>query len=164
MRREQGHHPPGGPGRDRQDRERQQHNPELSSDDKQKILAGDAATIDEVAERFAKGLKNLNRTQMRNFYTPFTRIRASRETAERKKAVIQHRARLAYLVAREPRAKPIWELFEGLLKSVGQEQSANQDKQSNQIDALCDLAEALIAYHYRESKSGGGDREQRLEE
>jgi CRISPR type III-A-associated protein Csm2 len=130
-------------------------NGQLSEEEKQKILAGDAATIDQVAERFAKKLKDLNRTQMRNFYTPFTRIRANRKEQERKNAIIQHRARTAYLVAREKKAEPIWDLFGDLLNSAKDDDL--------QIDALCDLAEALIAYHRRES-SERGEREQPSEE
>src|SRR5579875_910192 len=126
---------------------RTQAGPTLTEEEVQKILRGDPVTIDEVAEQFAQSLRDLNRSQMRNFYNPFTRIRAMRSQEERKKALIRHRARIAYLVARQGegsanRAKPIWDLFGDLIKK------ATDD---SQIDALCDLAEALIAYHRRES-------------
>jgi len=141
-------------GRHNRPESQARQNRQLSEEEKEKILAGDAATIDEVAECFAKELKRLNRTQMRNFYTPFTRIRATPDEQERRKAIIQHRARTAYLAAREKEAKPIWDLFEGLLRKADS---------NTKIDALCDLAEALIAYHRRES-SEPGEREQRSEE
>ncbi|GEM_PF-2131002 len=139
---------------------RTQAGPTLTEEEVQKILRGDPVTIDEVAEQFAQSLRDLNRSQMRNFYNPFTRIRAMRSQEERKKALIQHRARIAYLVARQGegsanRAKPIWDLFGDLIKK------ATDD---SQIDALCDLAEALIAYHRRESSDRGMQDRQREEE
>jgi len=105
------------------------------------VLSGDAARIDEVADRLAKRLveRKLNRTQIRNFYGPIAIVRAEDDPEKRKKALRMHRSRLAYLVARaERRADDLWDLFSELLKRAEGE---------TQIDAVCDLAEAVVAYH-----------------
>jgi CRISPR type III-A-associated protein Csm2 len=104
------------------------------------VLSGDATRIDEVAERLAMRLvRGLNRSQIRNFYGPIAIVRAKNDPEERKKALRMHRSRLAYLVARAGgSAEELWKVFGELLKRA---------EGSSQIDAVCDLAEAVVAYH-----------------
>lgn len=117
------------------------------------ILNGDATKIDEIAERLASKLVGgINRTQVRNFYGPIAILRTKSDPEDRKKALRMHRSRLAYLVARaRGSADELWELFGDLLKS------AEGDKQ---IDAVCDLAEAVVAYHRYFDEQKGGSREE----
>jgi CRISPR type III-A-associated protein Csm2 len=112
---------------------------ERNGQDVAAVLSGDATRIDEVAERLAKRLvRGLNRSQIRNFYGPIAIIRAKNDSEERKKALRMHRSRLAYLVARAGgSAEELWGIFGELLKRA----------EGPQIDAVCDLAEAVVAYH-----------------
>jgi CRISPR type III-A-associated protein Csm2 len=103
------------------------------------VLSGDPAGIDELAEGLAMRLvkRKLNSSQIRNFYGPIANLRTKKDEW-RKKAFRMHRSRLAYLVARaDGRADELWEVFGELLKRA----------EGPQIDAVCDLAEAVVAYH-----------------
>ena len=109
------------------------------------VLSGDVTRIDEVAERLAKRLvRGLNRSQIRNFYGPIAIVRTKNDLEERKKALRMHRSRLAYLVARAGgSAEELWSVFGELLKRAD----------GPQIDFVCDLAEAVVAYHrYHDEK------------
>ncbi|MBV8360099.1 MAG: type III-A CRISPR-associated protein Csm2 [Deltaproteobacteria bacterium] len=120
------------------------------------VLSGDATRIDEIAERLGKRLaeRKLNRTQIRNFYGPITIVRAEDNPDKRKKALRMHRSRLAYLVARADRgaADDLWDLFGELLKRA---------EGKTQIDAVCDLAEAVVAYHRYHDKRRETDEQSR---
>ena len=118
------------------------------------VLSGDATKIDEIAERLANRLvPRINRTQVRNFYGPIAIVRTRTDPEERKKALRMHRSRLAYLVARAGgSADELWNLFGKLLRTA----------EGPQIDAVCDLAEAVVAYHrYFDEKRGRGREESR---
>ncbi len=127
--------PTGPPDRSRP----QQENPRDKEKDVAAVLSGDATKIDEVAERLAMRLvRGLNRSQIRNFYGPIAIVRTKNDAEERKKALRMHRSRLAYLVARAGgSAEELWSVFGELLKRA----------EGTQIDAVCDLAEAVVAYH-----------------
>jgi CRISPR type III-A-associated protein Csm2 len=103
------------------------------------VLSGDATKIDEIADRLASRLAGgINRTQIRNFYGPIAMLRTKSDPEERKRALRMHRSRLAYLVARAGgSANELWDLFGDLLKTA----------EGKQIEAVCDLAEAVVAYH-----------------
>jgi len=126
--------PTGPPDRSRP----QQENPR-DKEDVAAVLSGDATKIDEVAERLAMRLvRGLNRSQIRNFYGPIAIVRTKNDAEERKKALRMHRSRLAYLVAHAGgSAEELWSVFGELLKRA----------EGTQIDAVCDLAEAVVAYH-----------------
>jgi CRISPR type III-A-associated protein Csm2 len=115
-----------------------QENPR-DKEDVAAVLSGDATRIDEVAERLAMRLvQGLNRSQIRNFYGPIAIVRTKNDPEERKKALRMHRSRLAYLVARAGgSAGELWSVFGELLKRA----------EGPQIDNVCDLAEAVVAYH-----------------
>jgi CRISPR type III-A-associated protein Csm2 len=127
-------------GRDGQESQR-------DAEDIAAVLSGDATRIDEVAERLAERLvqRKLNSTQIRNFYGPISVVRTMDNPEDRKKAFRMHRSRVAYLVARaDGRADKLWDLFGQLLKTA----------EGRRIDAVCDLAEAVVAYHrYHEKRS-----------
>jgi CRISPR type III-A-associated protein Csm2 len=129
--------------------ERPRHQQDIAA-----VLSGDPAKIDELADRLAARLAGaINRAQLRNFYGPIAILRAKSDPEEQRRALRMHRSRLAYLVARAgPGANELWEIFGELLKNA---------EGSKQISAVCDLAEALVAYHryYEEQKSRG--REER---
>jgi CRISPR type III-A-associated protein Csm2 len=131
----------GPPDRSRPQQESVRDRPESPRDreDIAAVLNGDATRIDEVAERLAMRLvRGLNRSQIRNFYGPIAIIRTKDDPEERKKALRMHRSRLAYLVARAGgSAEDLWGIFGELLKRA----------EGAQIDAVCDLAEAVVAYH-----------------
>ncbi|MGO9056345.1 MAG: type III-A CRISPR-associated protein Csm2 [Candidatus Binataceae bacterium] len=119
------------------------------------VLSGDATKIDEIAERLAARLKGgINRSQIRNFYGPIAILRTKSDPEEQKRALRMHRSRLAYLVARAGgSANELWDLFGDLLKTA---------ETRKQIDAVCDLAEAVVAYHrYYDQQTGTGTREER---
>lgn len=118
------------------------------------VLSGDAAKIDAIAERLATRLKGgINRNQIRNFYGPIAILRAKSDPEEQKRALRMHRSRLAYLVARAGgSANELWELFGDLLKTA---------EGKRQIDAVCDLAEAVVAYHRYYDQGAEGTREER---
>ncbi len=112
------------------------------------VLSGDAGKIDEIADRLAARIVGgINRTQIRNFYGPIAMLRVKSDAEERKRALRMHRSRLAYLVARAGgSANELWELFGDLLKTA----------EGKQIEAVCDLAEAVVAYHrYYDARRGG---------
>ena len=141
MRSDHGQRPTGPPDRPRPQRESTRDRQESPRDreDVAAVLSGDATRIDEVAERLAMRLvRGLNRSQIRNFYGPIAIIRTKNDPEERKKALRVHRSRLAYLVARAGgSAEDLWSIFGELLKRA----------EGPQIDAVCDLAEAVVAYH-----------------
>ena len=119
------------------------------------VLSGDAGKIDAIAERLASRLKGgINRSQIRNFYGPIAILRTKSDPEEQKRALRMHRSRLAYLVARAGgSANELWELFGDLLKTA---------ESKKQIDAVCDLAEAVVAYHrFFDQQPGTGTREER---
>jgi CRISPR type III-A-associated protein Csm2 len=118
------------------------------------VLSGDAGKIDAIAERLASRLKGgINRNQIRNFYGPIAILRTKSDPEEQKRALRMHRSRLAYLVARAGgSANELWELFGDLLKTA---------ETKIQIDAVCDLAEAVVAYHRFFDQPTAGTREER---
>ena len=134
---------PGGPpdrSRPQQESTRDRQESPRDREDVEAVLSGDATRIDEVAEGLAKRLvgRRLNSSQLRNFYGPIAIVRAKNDPEERKKALRMHRSRLAYLVARAGgSAEQLWNIFGELLKRA----------EGPQIDAVCDLAEAVVAYH-----------------
>jgi CRISPR type III-A-associated protein Csm2 len=103
------------------------------------VLGGDAAAIDELGEDLGRRLRELPPTQLRNFYGPIAKLRSQSGADERKKRARAHRWRVAYLVARADRkADPLWPVFGELLKRA---------ETQEHIDSICDLAEAVVAYH-----------------
>jgi CRISPR type III-A-associated protein Csm2 len=118
------------------------------------VLSGDATKIDEIADHVAARIVGgINKTQIRNFYGPIAIIRTKSDPEEQKRALRMHRSRLAYLVARAGgSANELWELFSDLLKTA----------EGKQIEAVCDLAEAVVAYHrYYDARRGGSREEAR---
>ena len=102
----------------------------------------------ELPSRLASRLVGgINRTQLRNFYGPIASLRVKSDPEEQKRALRMHRSRLAYLVARAGgSANELWDLFGNLLKT----------SEGKQIEAVCDLAEAVVAYHrYYDARRGG---------
>lgn len=113
------------------------------------MLSGDAGKIDAIAERLGEHLaKGMTPSQIRNFYGPIAILRTKPDPEEQKRALRMHRSRLAYLVARaRGSANELWDIFADLLKTA---------ESKKQIDAVCDLAEAVVAYHrYYDKKAGG---------
>lgn len=91
---------------------------------------------DELGEILAKG--DLKANQIRNFYGPIAKVRSQHDPVERERALRIHRSRVAYLVARaQGKAKDLWDVFGTLLR----------DAKGDQIDGVCALAEATVAYH-----------------
>jgi CRISPR type III-A-associated protein Csm2 len=105
------------------------------------VLSGDATKIDEIAERIGQSLANrrLSPSQIRNFYGPLIRVRAMQAGDKQRTASLRmHRSRLAYLVKRaDGKADELWDVFGELLKTAD----------GDQIDSVCNFAEAVVAYH-----------------
>lgn len=118
---------------------------------KNDVLSRDPAKIDSRAEELAQSMVNasLTTSQVRNFYGAIARIRAGEDLQKQRRELAMHRARLAYLTARaEGKAASLWDVFGPLLKELASGGDAAQ------VGALCDFAEAVVAYHkYHESKN-----------
>jgi len=118
------------------------------------VLSGDATRIDEIAEQLGEKLATarLSSFQIRNFYGPIAIVRTKSDPEDRKRALRMHRSRLAYLVARaRGGANELWNLFGDLLKTA----------EGAQIESVCDLAEAVVAYHrYYDERRGSSRREE----
>lgn len=125
---------------------------------KSDVLSRDPAKIDTRAEELAQSMvsASLTPSQVRNFYGAIARIRAEEDPDKQRRELAMHRSRLAYLTARaEGNANSLWEVFGPLLKEL----AGGGDPA--QVSALCDFAEAVVAYHkYHEWKNkrqkGGG--------
>ena len=111
--------------------------------DLEAILTGDYDRIDARAEKLAAEIRSLNRTQLRNFYGPLVKVRVELDAERQRNALRMLRPRLAYMVARDRNAEGLWKWFAELLKRASR---------PNQIGSVCDFAEAVIAYHRRESR------------
>lgn len=120
---------------------------------KRDVLGRDAAKIDTRAEELAQSMVNagLTPSQVRNFYGAIVRMRAEEDVERQRRELAMHRSRLAYLTARaQGRANSLWEVFGPLLKDLAASGTPAQ------VSALCDFAEAVVAYHkYYESKNEG---------
>jgi CRISPR type III-A-associated protein Csm2 len=142
-------------GQPRPDRGQPPHERPRYQQDIADVLSGDATKIDAIAERLAARIRGgINRTQIRNFYGPIAILRIKSDPEEQKRALRMHRSRLAYLVARAGgSANELWDLFGDLLRTA---------EGRKQIDAVCDLAEAVVAYHrYYDQPSRTGREEGR---
>lgn len=125
--------------------------PALAAEEVQAILNQDAQQLDATASKIAEQCKELPRTQMRNFYGPIVRLRnelAGEPTADlsRRHArdLTMHRARLVYMAARNVAARPLQKSFAELVGEAIRDNRAEKEK----VRAICDFAEAVVAYHY----------------
>ena len=120
---------------------------------KSDVLSRDPAKIDARAEELAQSMvsASLTTSQVRNFYGAIARIRAEENVEKQRREMAMHRSRLAYLTARaDHAADSLWDVFGTLLKEL----VVNGDPPK--ISALCDFAEAVVAYHkYFEWKNKG---------
>ena len=118
------------------------------------VLSADPAKIDTRAEELAESIvrAGLATSQVRNFYGAIAKLRAESELSKQLRQLAMHRSRLAYLTARaDGKANALWDVFGPLLKDA---------KDEKQVSALCDFAEAVVAYHkyyeWQKKKSGRG--------
>ena len=124
---------------------------ELTSEELQAILNQNAQEMDAAAHKIGEQCKGLPRTQMRNFYGPIVRLR--NELASQPKAdlsrrhardLMMHRARLVYMAARNQAAGPLQKSFAQLVGGAISNNRVDKEK----VEAICDFAEAVVAYHY----------------
>jgi CRISPR type III-A-associated protein Csm2 len=117
------------------------------------ILNHSAEDIDSTGQQIARECRGLPRTQMRNFYGPIVRLRSdlasnpSREPRpEYANALMMHRARLVYMAARPDgrHAEALARWFAELVITAVR----NNRVEAGKVEAICDLAEAIVAYHY----------------
>jgi CRISPR type III-A-associated protein Csm2 len=146
---DRGRHPPR-ESRAQSSEDRSRHQQDVAA-----VLSGDASKIDEIADQLGQKLvaAGLNTSQIRNFYGPIAIVRAKSDPEQRKRALRMHRSRLAYLVARARGggANELWNLFGDLLKRA----------EGKEIEPVCDLAEAVVAYHrYYLERRGSSSREE----
>ncbi len=117
------------------------------------VLSADPAKIDTRAEELAESIvrAGLATSQVRNFYGAIAKLRAEGELSKQLRQLAMHRSRLAYLTARaDGKANALWDVFGPLLKDA---------KDDEQVNALCDFAEAVVAYHkYYEWQKKKSDR------
>lgn len=119
---------------------------ELEKQDLEAVLRGDYEKIDARAEQIARSIRDLAPSQIRNFYGPIVKARSESDPKRKRDALLMHRPRLAYLVARaDGKADELWKWFGELLRRAND---------AAQIRSVCDFAEAIVAYHKRESKAG----------
>jgi CRISPR type III-A-associated protein Csm2 len=119
----------------------------------EKILQNSAQDIDESARKIAEECQGLSRTQMRNFFGPIVRLRSelakpSPDRARHARDLFMHSARVTYMAARDGKAWPLESCFTPLIRAAVKNNSVPDDT----LRAICDFAEALVAYHYRLSK------------
>ncbi len=113
-----------------------------------RILERDAVEIDRTAHKIATACAGLVRTQMRNFYGPIVRLRAELghhfDPKSFSNALMMHRARVHYLAARERggNADSLRDWFSKIIDDAVKQLTAEK------VEAICDLAEAVVAYHY----------------
>ncbi|HLH50970.1 MAG TPA: type III-A CRISPR-associated protein Csm2 [Roseiarcus sp.] len=130
--------------------------PVLTSEEVQAILSGDANKLNDAAQKIANGCGNLPPTQMRNFYGPIVRLRnelASEPNADlsirHAHDLMMHRVRLVYMAARNNAARPLQKSFAELVAAAI---SNNRRVEKEKVQAICDFAEAVVAYHYSQTK------------
>jgi CRISPR type III-A-associated protein Csm2 len=119
----------------------------------EKILQNSAQDIDESARKIAEECKDLSNTQMRNFFGPIVRLRSdlakpSPDRTRHARDLFMHCARVTYMAARDGKARPLERCFTPLVRAAVKNNSVQDDA----LRAICDFAEALVAYHYRPSK------------
>lgn len=115
--------------------------------DAEKILSGDYAAINAIAERLAKQLENVRRAQIRKVYSEI--LQYDQKDADRRRLVLV-KARLVYAAARQKRDyAPLRETFSALLDRAAEDDVAFQYTK--------DFAEALVAYHTLYAKEDRGD-------
>lgn len=125
---------------------------------KNDVIGGDPSKIDTGAEQVAQAIvqKDLKTNQIRNFYGSIAKLQSDGDFAKQRRQLALLRARLAYLTARaKGAANDLWAVFDPLLKEA---------KSPEHVAAVCDFAEAIVAYHkyyeWQKSKKGGPhDRE-----
>jgi len=130
--------------------------PPISADEIQKILQRGAEEIDRNARDVAQRCADLSPTQIRNFYGPIVRLRSDvariqtpQVRAEHARALYMHSARLAYMAARDSRATSLHKCFEQMVRAAVK----NNQADNGVVAAICDFAEALVAYHTQSSKN-----------
>ena len=108
---------------------------------KSDVLAADSAKIDAGAQQLAEAIQRagLLTNQIRNFYGSIAKLQAESDPLRQRRHLAMLRSRLAYLTARaDGKADDLWKVFDPLLKEAKTEQ---------QVNAICDFAEAIVAYH-----------------
>lgn len=125
---------------------RSQDMDEREKQDLEAVLRGDYEKIDTRAEIIGGLIRELTSSQVRNFYGPIVKARSESDLKRKRDALLMHRPRLAYLVARaDGKADELWKWFRELLRRAND---------AGQIRSVCDFAEAIVAYHKRASKPG----------
>jgi CRISPR type III-A-associated protein Csm2 len=135
-----------------------------------RILARDAVEIDRAGQDIARRCADLPPTQIRNFYGPFVELRAELKTPQASQqggdqqpappgyanALLMHRARIHYMAARDSHhhADLIRDWFSALIDAATKAGGALTVKS---VEAICDLAEAVVAYHYAERSDRNRD-------
>jgi CRISPR type III-A-associated protein Csm2 len=129
--------------------------PSISPEEIQKILEHHPEDLDKSARNIAQQCQGLERTQIRNFYGPVVRLRSdlagvASEPLQLRHArdLFMHSARLAYMAARNGKAKPLENCFTQLVRAAVK----NNRIEDAKLRAICDFAEAVVAYHYSLSK------------
>lgn len=134
-----------------------------------RILARDAVQIDSAAQEIASGCRQLAPTQIRNFYGSFVKLRAELKAPQASpqgggdeqpappgyaNALLMHRARIHYMAARDGRAHIIRDWFSAIIDAATR---AGRALTVKNVEAICDLAEAVVAYHYAERSEHNRD-------
>lgn len=133
--------------------QRQLQQPPAVSIPLEKILQNSAQDIDESARKIAEECRELPRSQMRNFFGPIVRLRSdlakpSPDRARYARDLFMHSARVVYMAARDGKARPLENCFTPLVRAAVR----NNTVQDDALRAICDFAEALVAYHYSVSR------------
>jgi CRISPR type III-A-associated protein Csm2 len=149
--------------RDKQSASRRDRDPVFSSEEVKAILDREPASLDDAARKIAERCKDLPRAQMRNFYGPIVRLRnelasgrskdlgsgASKDLAVRHaRELMMHKVRLVYMKARNNDAEALQQSFADLIEKAISNNRAERDK----VEAICDFAEAVLAYHYSQAE------------
>ncbi len=119
------------------------------------ILEHKPDRIDELAGELANQISRLTHSQVRNFYAPFVRLRGELaagqdRSKEHARLLLMHKARTAYMAARDRKAEPLSGWFGTLFTKAARDGHARPQE----VRALCDFAEAVVAYHYSKEPKG----------
>lgn len=131
----------------------------LSQDEIQKILQRGAEDIDRNARQIAQRCAGLSRSQVRNFYGPIVRLRSDltgpqteQLHADHARALYMHSARLAYMAARDGKAKDLYSCFDQIVRVAVKNNKVDYPA----VATICDFAEAVVAYHYAMNRESRG--------
>lgn len=105
----------------------------LSSDDLKAIIDGDGQRTVAAAERLAKQLRDVRKSQLRKFYADLLR-----QAGDLRRLPFL-KARLAYAASRQPDLQKLEWVFTRLIDEVAGNEAA--------FERIKDFAEAVVAYH-----------------